>query len=120
MAFQTYPLILLIGGGMSVVLAAYAWRRRSAGGNTAFVLMMIGVAVWTDLFHKLGAVSAELAQRQRELGAVNKLFQEHLASEALGDETLTDLLGGLIRVADETSALISLAQSRIRPHFGQQ
>src|SRR5439155_20079026 len=45
--FTPYVIPEIISVAISVWLALVAWRRRSARGATAFILLMLGVALWS-------------------------------------------------------------------------
>jgi PAS domain S-box-containing protein len=54
-----YTTPLLVAATITLGLAVFAWRRRSAPGATAFVVLMLGVALWS-LTYALRLASGDL------------------------------------------------------------
>ncbi len=54
-----YVLSLILAGGISAVLAVFAWRRRPAMGATPFAVLMLAVAEWA-LTYALELASSDL------------------------------------------------------------
>ncbi|MFA5915023.1 MAG: histidine kinase N-terminal 7TM domain-containing protein, partial [Burkholderiales bacterium] len=60
--FPPYAFVIVLATVLACGVAALAWKRRSAPGGTAFVLLMLATAAW-ELFRVLEAIAVEPAAK---------------------------------------------------------
>jgi len=60
--FSPYIIPLLIAAVISLAFAVYAWRRRTVPGATAFLVLVLAIAIWS-IGYSLEIVSTDLAAK---------------------------------------------------------